>query len=1129
MRTSDRNVILARIVGVVGPVLLFLAFGSMKVYAAADAEIISVTGKGDKRDTAQADWIQAAPKQTVKPGGFVRTRELSQMALLLPDRTQLRLNQNSQMQIKTLADTTEWSQNAVKLNAGRAWSQARPPTAPSGSGTPHARISMETPAATLSIRGTDWEVEVGPDGRTQLVVLSGTVDMANEQGAMKVGAGETAVAEVGKAPVRLLLSNPAMRVQWVTAWQVQPRRWIPQPDSVLLPIVALLESGDYAAAMQRLALVSASAERDLLRADLAMMSGDIAGATALLGPNAANGKGNPRASALLARVHLARGDADSAAALLATARAAHPRDVEVWLATAELAMFQGDATAARAALTSSLDLDPGNADAWFARGSLETEYEKVRAARGALDAALAARPGFPGALAQRGTLETFADDFESARGFYEQALNAAPDNYIALTGRGILKLKTGDSSGALEDFLRAGVIEPRYGRAWLYSAAAFYQLGETQRAQEALRKAAQLDPRDPLPHVMLGLIATDQMDLGKAVEAARDAQERMPYLKSLNQILTNQKGNANVGNALADFGMDEWARQYATSGYSPWWAGSHLFMSDLYTSGYNKNSELFQGFITDPTVFGASQRQSSLVPTPGHHGRVDLYMEQANWRQNAVVGTANGLFAAPTPLAYFISGDYSKGDSRLVGDSADGTNYTLGLGWRPHHALDVFLFGTDTRIRGTLKSPTLPNDPLSIDDTRFDLGFNVKLDSNNQLWLKYGSGRQSARVTGTVAIPAIVPLEQFRSRVEQDDAQFRHTFAPIEGSWLSWGYEDSEQKKPADFDVRLTPTVRLTIDETTKLHSRDAFIVARAPLTDSLRGELGVFDQRTDFDQRSEVRVNGAIAGVPTSSSLDFSETNWRGGAQWQFAPQSTITAVHQKWRRPANVGSLAPVDTLGIAVNDQLTTNGGLYRRNRLQLDYEAGASTFARAFADHEVIKNVSSPLTVVVPDLQLTQLESLRNRTDVFTVQPELEEAPQFLEGRVNSYGVALNHMINREQTIAVRYRHADAEQTGVRKGLKIPYVPRDFFRFASQWSLPERWLLGATATWRSERFRDEPNTAAQRIDAGWIFRLSGYWESADKRWIAQAILDNLRQNRDSSDDQKSKVILRASYLF
>ena len=64
-------------------------------------------------------------------------------------------------------------------------------------------------------------------------------------------------------------------------------------------------------------------------------------------------------------------------------------------------------------------------------------------------------------------------------------------------------------------------------------------------------------------------------------------------------------------------------------------------------------------------------------------------------------------------------------------------------------------------------------------------------------------------------------------------------------------------------------------------------------------------------------------------------------------------------------MGSLAPIDTLGIATSDRLITAGGLYRRHRLQLDHEAGAATFVQAFVDDETFDNLSSPLGVVVPD--------------------------------------------------------------------------------------------------------------------------------------------------------------------
>jgi tetratricopeptide (TPR) repeat protein len=1116
----------------------WLAFGlffcvSGVARAANDPEIISVVGKGDKRESAQADWVPAAPKQTVKPGGFIRTLDMSQMAILMPDRTQLRLNQNSQMQIKTQADAADWSQTTVKLNSGRAWSQARPAAAVAGSGTPPVKVSMETPSATLSIRGTDWEVEVTPDGRTQLVVLSGMVDIANEQGSLQVGAGEAAIAEIGKAPVRLILANPAERVQWVTAWQVQPRRWIRQPDTPIASIIAQIEKGDYAAATKQLSQVPASPSRDLLQADLAVMQGDQAQAIRLLKPHAQEGKDMASASVLLARVHLASGNAAAAAPIIEAATRSHPQDAEVWLAAADLAVLQGDAAAARQALGKALEIDGKHPDAWFARGSMETERENFRIARTSLDNALAARPEWSRAQAERGTLETLAGDFTSASRHYQQALQAAPDDYIALTGRGILKLKSGDSNGALEDFLRAGVIEPRYARAWLYSAIAFYQLGDFRRAEEALNKAIKLDPRDPLPHVMLGLIVSDKLDLGAAVDAARAAQERMPFLKSLNQVLNNQKGSANVGSSLAAFGMDEWARHYATTAYSPWWAGSHLFLADRSTSGYVKNSELFKGFITDPLVFGASQRHSSMVPTPGHHGRVDLFIEQADWQQNAVIGTANGLVNLPAQFAYFVSGDIAEAHSRSSRDAADATNLTLGLGFRPHHALGLFLFGSDTRTEGTLKNVDIPYAPISIDDTRADLGMNYKLDPNNQFWFKTGSGRNDALLYGQLVTGGLqFPLDQAHYRVRQSDVQLRHAFSPAENIWFSWGYESSHEDKPSNFDLRLTPLEVLAIAERIRLNSKDAYIVVRTPLTSNFKGEFGLFEQHANhskFATQTQRSPAGDVSTVLANRERDYRETNWRGGLQWQYAPLSMVTAVAQNWRRPASAGSIAPIDTLGIPVNDRIVTNGGLYRRQRLQVDHESGQNTFFQGFIDREIIENLNSPLTSLVPDFQLSQLESLRNRRDAFSLQPELEEAPQFLEGKIRSFGFAVNHRLDRNQTLALRYRHNAAEQTGARDGLRIPYVPNNYLRLASHWSLPDRWLAGISATWRGERYRSERNLATEQIEPGWNFGLTGYWESADKRWVMQMILDNLRRNERSSNDSATKLLLRASYLF
>ncbi len=1113
--------------------VLFLLLGlplySLPASASADAEIVSVIGKGDKRASPQADWTPALPKHLVNPGGFVRTHEKSQMALLLPDRTQVRLNQNSQLQIKTLAEAAEWNQSVVRLNSGRAWSQARPPTVPAGKSSPPTRLTVETPSATLSIRGTDWEIDVAPDGRTQLVVLHGEIDMANDFGGLKVGPGQAAVAEIGKAPTRLLLASPAKRIQWVTAWTVQPRRWLGELPTSLTKAVTLLEARDFAAANTSLLEAPSSVSRDILLADLAVMQGDIPRAITLLIPHAMQGTRNVRAIALLAHVHLADGDADAASTLLSSAQQAFPKELELLLAEAELHLYRGEGIAARKALASALEINPGSADGWFLRGSMETERENIRAATDALARVLVAQPDRSRVHAERGTLETLSGEFAHAEKSFNDALAIAPDDYLALTGRGILSLKTGHPQAALEDFLRAGVIEPRFSRAWLYSAVAFYQLGEGARAEEALTRAATLDPRDPLPHVMQGLIEADRLHLGAAVGAAREAQARMPFLKSINQVLNNQKGSANIGSALSAFGMEEWARHYATSAYSPWWAGSHLFLADRQTAGFNKNSELFKGFITDPTVFGASQRASSLVPTPGHHGRTDLFLETADWSQSAMIGTANGLVTEPFPAAYFVSGDYSQGHSRLTRDRSEGANLTLGLGARPTSSLGLFMFGTATSLPGRLKNSTLPDDPLKIDQSRVDLGIDTQYDARNQVWIKAGSGRQSSLITGTVAIPAIVRLYQFHTTTTQSDFQFRHAMATDEGTWISWGYEAAHQDKAARFDVQATAATRLVIAEWNELLSKDAYLVIRAPLHFELTGEIGLFDQRANFKERSETRSNGAVVGTRVNRNRTLADTHWRGGMRWNYAPLSAMTWVAQQWRRPAGVASVAPIDTLGVAVNDSLTSSGGLYRRGRLQIDHEVSASTFLHGFLDQESFNNIASPSTAVVPDLQLTELDALRNRRDAFTVKPEFESSPQFLEGRAKSFGFAINSQVSAHQTLNLRYRRANAQQTGIRNGLAIPYLSRDYLRVSSQWVLPQRLLLSAFGTWRGLRYRNETNTFAQRIDPGWTFGFSAYWESADKRWVLQGILDNLRSNRKSSDDTANSLILRASYLF
>ncbi|MBG9386553.1 tetratricopeptide repeat protein [Caenimonas aquaedulcis] len=1124
-------------------VALSAAFGAARPAQAATerTEVVYLVGKGERRESPNAAWVPVAASEKLAPGAIVRTLGDSQMALVMPDRSQVRLNQNSQLEVGSQQQQSGLVVSVLRLVSGRIWSLARPPSVRGETGE---RIRLTTPTATIGIRGTDWEVEIQPDGSTQLVVLSGVVEMSNPQGAVTVASGEAAVSREGSAPVKFVLVNPSSRVQWVSSWRPQPQRWAGNDAQRLAPIIRRIDAGEYSGAEAALAPAAGSdAGSAVLLADLMLQRGDLDAAQRVLTPHARDGSGDPRAVALLAQV-LARQDRiDAAQALVASGLRQNPRNVELQLAEGDLAILQGDAARARASYQAILRDQPDNVDAWYGVGLIASEREQVGAARSALGEALRRSPQNGRVQAELAATETFAGNLPQGRQLLESVLAREPSNYQALTALGINKLKAGQTSEALDDFLRAGAIEPRYSRAWLYSGVALYQLGERKRAIEAFHKAAELDAKDPVPHMYLGMVEIDALDPGAAIAESRAAQERMPYLKSLNQVANNQKGSANVGSSLTAFGLEEWADFYASEAYSPYWGGSHLFRADRYTGKFNKNSELFKGYLTEPTTFGASNRDATLIPSPGHYGRLEALYERTDWQQGALIGTFNGMTATPVPLAYFISGDFAKADARPDDSTGRSRNFTLGLGARPTYQLGLFAFATDTQLRGKLRSTQLPSDNLDQDEKRVDVGLNFKIDPENQLWLKGGKGSQDNSVNGSLFSPEISAtlntafstnifkplgtLDSFFSTVDQDDVQFRHSFSAIGLQW-SWGVERSNQDQNGGLSTTFAPA-RLDNTQHFTIRATDVWASALYKTAAGHQAQVDVFGQkseqhRTDVDQLTLAIPGIQPALVPTSGDRDYNEVNPRLGFKWQVAPSQAVRFAWQKWRRPASSSTLSPVDTVGIPVNDRLVSAGGKYERGRVQYDGELG-SGFVRAYADHERVDNGLGGRHTAVSDFQVTQLESLRNRPDIFAPKSELEDTPQFQEGRSDSAGISYNRLFSRTHAMAFRYSWHRTEQTGANSGLMIPFIPRHFAQIDSQWSIPGQWLLGASATWRSMRYRDDLNT--KPIKAGWSLGGTAYWESLDKHHSVHLVLDNVLS--DKAAGNRPDAHFSASYAY
>ena len=1154
------------------------------------ATVLEVQGQADYRTGPQDTWQDIKVRQQLKPGQTLRTGSHGRLALLLSDRTQIRLNNNSILEIQAIEPAPRTAgQSKFRQLRGRAWVQSK---------TPPKELKWETPTAIAGIRGTDWEVEVAEDGRSLLSVFSGQVDFANDLGRVEVHANEQALVEPGKAPIKLVVKNLKDRIQWVTAYRMEPMRlialdgrdlptlrqalseitgqdaesnirrgriladlgrWLeadaafedamkaePTNRNALIGLAySALQQGDSRAAAALLKQSQSDAPDAAWRyADIAqkMMTGDLDAAQAAL--NAISAPEQPTPWLLTAELLTYQGQSDAALAELqkglqrfpddhrllaaqarlllledrvADAKAASNQAIDAnlssyegWLTRADIARREGEASVAFGAYDLAIALKPDDDRAWFGRGAAHAEREFIAEARADLDQATLLNAKGIGYLGERATLETMAGDFAEAESAYRAALDANPADYVALTGLGLLQLKRGQTQEALDSFLKAGVMEPRYARAHVYTAVAYYQQGDVKQALEELKRAGDLDDKDPLPHFMAAMIDSDRLRPADAIDAARAALTRMPYLKSLNQLANDQQGSANLGQAFAFFGMEDWAKAYAQDSYSPFWAGSHLFLADRYSGLFTKNSELFQGLISDPTVFGAGNRFKSLVQAPSQNLGLSLrYTRSDNIDGFSPQAELSGYSVKPKPTAYYLN--YEGVDWDRFDRPYDLNTLTAAFGIKPQHDLGIFVFADSSRQNS---QPTGVSDgsDYDLDDRlktrRLDLGLNYKIHPNNQVWLKAGYFKSNEDMNGSLGFSDILA----NTEVVVPELAFRHSFDTPGGHQISWGMDQGSR----DTDGRLDdPDFFLREDSILRESSLDIYVSDVFKLSPelTLQGDLTYQRQRRRATlQPYLLFFDPPDPLLPDMEDLGHSQISPRLGLVYQPTHNARIRLAYQDWLRPVTFSALQPVATAGIPLDDRLVQRGGELERLRLQGEWEARPDTFYSGFLD---LKRIDNNLFSIRP-FAVTELESLgklRPRDFGSLMRDDLYEffdAPDYTGGKVNMAGFSVNHLLNRQWALSGRYVYTESRNS-MDGSLDIPYLPRHAAALGATWIQDSGWYVAGRLTYRGDRFQDEANTLT--LDADWTGDLDIFKESRDKRWLFRFSANSLFGDADA----------------
>ena len=490
----------------------------------AVGEIVSIRGDEQVLFVSTERWQPLQLGQRLVAGDAVKTGAYGFIAIRFEDDTLVRVHRSSHFEVEAVRGQGNATVSRFKLLRGSLWSRAKSVLRAVSAAveTDHA-VEMNTPLASIGIRGTDWYVDVAESGDTTVTTLSGEVDLFNALGSVALIRGEQGLAVAGAAPIKRVLVD--IRDRPLMALEFDPR-WIE-----MLVMSDITSSGQIIRRQQELEAIP-EAQR------------------------------SSREWLDLARTWLDRGRTAQAMVAIDRARAL-PDASEV--ATAERLKLleavgharRNDFASARTLLLSALGSLTGRDEvvAELALVGIEIGESRFADAAARMDQLAARFPDSPDVAWFRPVLPFFAGDQDRALSLVEEGEKRVPDDARFPALAAVFHLARGDRGALKEAFERALALDPGQPLAlgmkglyhheiepdvvaaerafldalafretpetWNNLALVYQDLGRSSEAEVALKKSMELDPRYIVGMVnyAVQLVYEDRLIEAKAVLA----------------------------------------------------------------------------------------------------------------------------------------------------------------------------------------------------------------------------------------------------------------------------------------------------------------------------------------------------------------------------------------------------------------------------------------------------------------------------------------------------------------------------------------------------------------------------------------------------------------------------------
>src|SRR5579862_8344581 len=168
----------------------------------AAGTVLSVEGIVEVAKAGDARWVAASTNLHLAFGDTLRTGSRSRAVVRLSDLSVLRVNEKTILEVRPQGGGEG---TVLDLNSGSAYlfNRSKP-----------ASLRFQTPLISGAIRGTEFNLEAIPQGRTTVVLLDGEVALDNPYGQIVLESGEEGIVDPNQAPRKTAVLNAINHIQW---------------------------------------------------------------------------------------------------------------------------------------------------------------------------------------------------------------------------------------------------------------------------------------------------------------------------------------------------------------------------------------------------------------------------------------------------------------------------------------------------------------------------------------------------------------------------------------------------------------------------------------------------------------------------------------------------------------------------------------------------------------------------------------------------------------------------------------------------------------------------------------------------------------------------------------------------